>query len=68
MKMRSTLVAILAAAALAAAAPARAALNVIAATEDLASIAREVGGDKIKADEFLFQFQFSIGAHGAHTF
>jgi hypothetical protein len=22
----------------------------------------------IKADEFLFQFQFSIGAHGAHTF
>jgi hypothetical protein len=25
-------------------------------------------GEGIKADEFLFQFQFSIGAHGAHTF
>ena len=24
--------------------------------------------EDIKADEFLFQFQFSIGAHGAHTF
>ena len=25
-------------------------------------------GEGIKADEFLFQLQFSIGAHGAHTF
>jgi hypothetical protein len=25
-------------------------------------------GEKIKANEFLFQFLFSIGAHGAHTF
>lgn len=25
-------------------------------------------GEAIVADEFLFQFQFSIGAHGAHTF
>ncbi len=25
-------------------------------------------GEGIKADEFLFQFLFSIGAHGAHTF
>ena len=25
-------------------------------------------GDGIKADELLFQFLFSIGAHGAHTF
>ena len=25
-------------------------------------------GEGIKANEFLFQFLFSIGAHGAHTF
>jgi hypothetical protein len=25
-------------------------------------------GEGIEANEFLFQFQFSIGAHGAHTF
>ncbi len=25
-------------------------------------------GEGIKANEFLFQLQFSIGAHGAHTF
>jgi hypothetical protein len=25
-------------------------------------------GEGIKANEFLFQFQFAIGAHGAHTF
>ena len=25
-------------------------------------------GEGVKADEFLFQFLFSIGAHGAHTF
>lgn len=25
-------------------------------------------GDGVKANEFLFQFNFSIGAHGAHTF
>ena len=25
-------------------------------------------GDGVKANEFLFQFNFSIGAHGAHVF
>jgi ABC-type Zn uptake system ZnuABC Zn-binding protein ZnuA len=40
----------LAIAALAAALPARAELKVVASTEDLAAIAREVGGDKIKLD------------------
>jgi len=35
---------------LAAAGEARAAVNVVASTEDLAAIAREVGGDKVKVD------------------
>ncbi len=25
-------------------------------------------GDGVKANEFLFQFNFAIGAHGAHVF
>jgi zinc/manganese transport system substrate-binding protein len=40
-----------------AATPARAALNVIATTEDLASIAREVGGDKIKVESLSRGYQ-----------
>src|SRR5260221_9852778 len=44
-------------AALAATVPARAALNVITATEDLASIAREVGGDKIKVESLSRGYQ-----------
>src|SRR6195256_6195672 len=37
--------------------PARAALNVITTTEDLASIAREVGGDKIKVESLSRGYQ-----------
>jgi zinc/manganese transport system substrate-binding protein len=56
MKMPASVTA-LAAAALLAAAPARAALNVVATTEDLASIAREVGGDKIKVESLSRGYQ-----------
>jgi zinc/manganese transport system substrate-binding protein len=42
---------------LASAAPARAALNVITTTEDLASITREVGGDKIKVESLSRGYQ-----------
>lgn len=42
---------------LASATPARAALNVITTTEDLASIAREVGGDKIKVESLSRGYQ-----------
>src|SRR5260221_14533978 len=62
-------------AALAATVPARAALNVITATEDLAAIAREVGGDKIKVESLSRGYQdphfveakpsFVIKLHGA---
>jgi zinc/manganese transport system substrate-binding protein len=44
-------------AALAASIPAHAALNVVTATEDLASIAREVGGDKIKVESLSRGYQ-----------
>src|ERR1700730_16381386 len=54
MKM-PTLIAL--AAGLMAATPARAALNVITTTEDLASIAREVGGDKIKVESLSRGYQ-----------
>src|ERR1044072_3930364 len=37
--------------------PARAARNVITTTEDLASIAREVGGDKIKVESLARGYQ-----------
>ena len=40
-----------------AAVPARAALNVVAATQDLASIAQEVGGDKIKVTALAKGYQ-----------
>ena len=43
--------------ALLAAAPAHAALNVVTATEDLAAIAREVGGDKIKVESLSRGYQ-----------
>lgn len=39
------------------AAPADAAINVVATTEDLASIAREVGGDRIKVDAIAKGYQ-----------
>jgi zinc/manganese transport system substrate-binding protein len=42
---------------LAAAAPAGAALSVVTTTEDLASIAREVGGDKIKVESLSRGYQ-----------
>jgi zinc/manganese transport system substrate-binding protein len=56
MKMPIVVLAFLAAG-LAAAPPARAALNVVATTEDLASIAREVGGDKIKVESLSRGYQ-----------
>ena len=57
MKMPTVVTAVLAAGVLAAAAPARAALNVITTTEDLASIAQEVGGDKIKVESMARGYQ-----------
>src|SRR5438445_13900672 len=61
--------------ALLAAAPAHAALNVVTATEDLAAIAREVGGDKIKVESLSRGYQdphfveakpsFVLKLHGA---
>src|SRR5258708_3544058 len=56
MKM-PTFIALGAAGGLMAATPVRAALNVIATTEDLASIAREVGGDKIKVESLSRGYQ-----------
>src|SRR5438128_12135414 len=56
MKM-PTLIALAAAGGLMAATPARAALNVIATVEDLASIAREVGGDKISVEALARGYQ-----------
>jgi zinc/manganese transport system substrate-binding protein len=50
-------VALAAASGLLAATPARAALNVVTTTEDLASIAREVGGDKIKVESLSRGYQ-----------
>jgi zinc/manganese transport system substrate-binding protein len=57
MKMPTVVTAALAAALISAASPARAALNVIATTEDLASIAGEVGGDKIKVESLSRGYQ-----------
>jgi zinc/manganese transport system substrate-binding protein len=45
------------AALLALGAPARAAINVVASTEDLAAIAREVGGDKVKVEAIAKGYQ-----------
>jgi zinc/manganese transport system substrate-binding protein len=39
------------------AAPAQAAINVVAATEDLASLTREVGGDKVKVEALARGYQ-----------
>ena len=33
-----------------------------------AQLRRTAYGDNLTANEILFQFQFSIGAHGAHPF
>jgi ABC-type Zn uptake system ZnuABC Zn-binding protein ZnuA len=52
-----TATAVLAAALAAAAAPAQAALAVVATTEDLASIAREVGGDRVKVEALARGYQ-----------
>jgi zinc/manganese transport system substrate-binding protein len=57
MKTPSFVACALAAGLLGAAAPARAALNVITTTEDLASITREVGGDKIKVESLSRGYQ-----------
>jgi zinc/manganese transport system substrate-binding protein len=57
MKKSATIAAVFAAVVLLAAAPARAALKVVAATQDLASIAQEVGGDKIKIDSLAKGYQ-----------
>jgi zinc/manganese transport system substrate-binding protein len=56
--MKGVIVAALAFIILGAGAPdARAALNVITSTEDLASIAREIGGDKIKVESLARGYQ-----------
>jgi zinc/manganese transport system substrate-binding protein len=57
MKKLSTIAAVMTAALFLAAAPARAALKVLTATQDLASIAQEVGGDKIKVDALAKGYQ-----------
>jgi zinc/manganese transport system substrate-binding protein len=54
--MRSNVLVMLAALALAAA-PARAAVNVATTTEDLAALAREVGGDRIKVEAIAKGYQ-----------
>jgi len=51
------LLSILTLAALALAAPAHAALNVVAATEDLADLTRQVGGDKVKVESIARGYQ-----------
>ncbi|HEY8148353.1 MAG TPA: metal ABC transporter substrate-binding protein [Vicinamibacteria bacterium] len=51
------LIALALGAGLMAAPPARAALNVVTTTEDLASIAREVGGDKLKVESLSRGYQ-----------
>jgi zinc/manganese transport system substrate-binding protein len=53
----SRLVPLVLAGAVFAAAPVHAALNVVTTTEDLASIAREVGGDKIKVESLSRGYQ-----------
>jgi ABC-type Zn uptake system ZnuABC Zn-binding protein ZnuA len=49
--------AVLALAALAAAAPARAAVNVVTSTEDLADLATQVGGDRVKVESIARGYQ-----------
>jgi zinc/manganese transport system substrate-binding protein len=56
--MRSPLrLAVLALAALAAGAPARAAVNVVTSTEDLADLATQVGGDRVKVESIARGYQ-----------
>ncbi|HET7697401.1 MAG TPA: metal ABC transporter substrate-binding protein [Vicinamibacterales bacterium] len=55
--MKFIRLALAAAAILLAAAPARAALNVVATTQDLASIAQEIGGDRIKVTPLAKGYQ-----------
>src|SRR5687768_572463 len=57
MKNISSIAASLAAMVLVAAAPARAQLNVVTTTSDLASIAQEVGGDKVKVSALARGYQ-----------
>jgi zinc/manganese transport system substrate-binding protein len=57
MKTPALVILALAAALVGAAAPARAALSVVTTTEDLAAIAREVGGDKIKVESLSRGYQ-----------
>src|SRR6266511_906430 len=77
--MKSRLILLLAVAALVSAVPARAAgpLNVMTTTEDLAAIAHEVGGDKIKVESMARGYQdphfveakpsFVVGGSGLRT-
>ena len=57
--MKNTLVlrSLVAAALFAAAAPARAAVDVVATTEDLASLVREVGGDRVRVEALARGYQ-----------
>ena len=55
--MKSILSALAATLLLGAAAPARAQINVVATTQDLAAIAREIGGDKIKISAIARGYQ-----------
>ena len=57
MKRTSTIAALFAAALALGVAPAHAQLNVVAATQDLASIAQEVGGDRIKVTALAKGYQ-----------
>jgi ABC-type Zn uptake system ZnuABC Zn-binding protein ZnuA len=57
MKKLTTIAAVMTAALFLGPAPARAALKVVTATQDLASIAQEVGGDKIKIDALAKGYQ-----------
>jgi zinc/manganese transport system substrate-binding protein len=57
MKTSRVLALALAAGLTAAAVPAEAAVNVVATTEDLAAIAREVGGDKVKVESLSRGYQ-----------
>ena len=57
MKTFNTLAIAVLASVLLSAAPARAALNVVTATQDMASIAQEVGGDKIKVTPLAKGYQ-----------
>jgi zinc/manganese transport system substrate-binding protein len=57
MKQRSLVGSLALAAACLAATPLSAALNVVATTEDLASLVREVGGDKVKVDAIARGYQ-----------